>query len=85
MKKISYRIHTSFWKLEFPGTNDITLAKWNEHKVDKIHNKANVKVVGINPDLWYKDGKFNIAGPVNELTAMEILPNIPMVPIYVYI
>lgn len=58
----------------------MTFAKCNAQSVARIHNNANVIVVGINPDLWYKEGKLIIAGPVNELTAIDMLPNIPMVP-----
>ena len=73
---------TSLWKLAFPGTLDITFDKCKAHNVDNAHNNAKVIVVGTNPDIWYKYGKFNIAGPVNELIAIATLPNIPIVPTY---
>jgi hypothetical protein len=38
-------------------------------------------MVGIIPDRANVAGKLNMAGPVNEFTAMDIDPNIPMVPI----
>lgn len=60
----------------------MTLAKCREHKVAKTQSNANVTVVGMNPDCWYKYGKLSIAGPVNELTAIATLPIIPIVPFF---
>ncbi len=59
----------------------MTFAMCNEQSVDNTHIKAIVRVVGIKPDFCYSEGRFNIAGPVNEFTAIDTLPSIPMVPI----
>jgi hypothetical protein len=48
-----------------------------------MHKKAIVNVVGINPDLWNTLGKFSMAGPVSEFTAIDTLPSIPIVPFIV--
>jgi hypothetical protein len=39
-------------------------------------------VVGIIPLRTYVAGKFNMAGPVNELMAMAVDPNIPIEPMF---
>ncbi len=59
----------------------MTFAMCNEQSVDSTQIKAIVRVVGIKPDFWNTEGRFNIAGPVNEFTAIDTLPSIPMVPI----
>jgi hypothetical protein len=52
-----------------------------EHSVERTHRNAIVNVVGIKPDFWNTLGRLSIAGPVSEFTAIDILPNIPIVPL----
>ena len=52
-----------------------------EHREDSIQTKINVTVVGMIPLRTYVAGKFNMAGPVKELIAIAIEPNIPIEPV----
>ena len=59
----------------------MVFAIWKEQSVERTHRNAIVNVVGIKPDFWNTLGRLSIAGPVSEFTAMDILPNIPIVPL----
>jgi hypothetical protein len=51
---------------------------WREQRAASMQTKNKVTVVGIRPERWKVAGRFNMAGPVRELTAMEMDPNIPI-------
>lgn len=70
----------SFLKLPFPGTLLMAEAIWRQHNADKIHTNNKHATVGIKPDRANVAGNVNIAGPVNEFTAIDTEPNIPIVP-----
>jgi hypothetical protein len=45
-----------------------------QHRADKTQTSTNVHVVGMIPDRSKVDGKLSMAGPVRELTAIDMLP-----------
>ena len=51
-----------------------------DEELERKHTKSSTIIVGINPDLWNVAGRLSIAGPVKEFTAIEMPPNIPIVP-----
>jgi hypothetical protein len=53
-----------------------------QHKDERTQTSTSVHVVGIIPDRWKVAGKFNIAGPVKELTARAAEPNKPIEPAF---
>ena len=59
----------------------MVLAMCRQHTADKMQTKTNVKSDGNTPERAKVAGRFSMAGPVSELTAMETLPRLPMVPI----
>ena len=72
---------TSFLKLLFPGTLEITSDRVSEHNAERTQSMINVKIVGISPEIWNVAGRFSIAGPVKELTVIAIDPSIPIIPL----
>lgn len=67
-------------KLEFPVTLEIVFDKCKQHNDASIATNIRVKVVGMNPARWKVSGRFSMAGPVNELTAIDTDPRYPILP-----
>lgn len=59
----------------------MVLAKCDEQSDDKMQTKISAEHVGIIPDRANVAGKLSMAGPVKELTAMDMEPSIPMEPL----
>jgi hypothetical protein len=52
-----------------------------EQKEERKHTKTSAPIVGITPDRANVAGRFTIAGPVKEFTAIDMDPSHPMDPV----
>ena len=65
--------------MEFPGIFEIAFDILREHIMERKKTTRIVDVVGIKPHFWNVAGRFSIAGPTNEFTAIDTLPSMPIV------
>ena len=72
---------TSCLKSWLPGTLLMVLAMCSEQSAASTHTKMMVAMVGIMPDRLNVAGRLSMAGPVRELTAIDMDPSIPMEPV----
>ena len=59
------------------------LAMCRQQNADKKQTNRRVAMVGMTPERSKVAGRFNMAGPVKEFTAIDMLPRYPMEPVLV--